>query len=100
MTDDSKSTLKGLLMSELKRQGEEPGELVQIAIDQPNTKKLAYEDLDAYAGDTGYGSASLPNMYAWTDERVYFKRTYDGSEFVTSVPRDPTESSEEPPERI
>ena len=48
------------------------------------------EDLDIDF-DSSYGSESGPRFYLWTENRVYFKQIYDGSESVTSVPRKPTD---------
>jgi len=39
--------------------------------------------------DPGYGSAEGEAFTIWTDKRVYFPLEYDGSEWVSSVPRNP-----------
>ncbi len=39
--------------------------------------------------DNGYGIAKGPSFTLWTENRVYFPCEYDGSEFVSSVPRNP-----------
>jgi hypothetical protein len=40
--------------------------------------------------DGGFGSSSGPPVLIWTEERVYFPVTYDGSESLGSAPRNPT----------
>jgi len=37
----------------------------------------------------GYGGTEGPPFTLWTYERVYFPVQYDGSEWVSSVPRNP-----------
>lgn len=37
----------------------------------------------------GYGGTEGPPFTLWTNERVYFPVQYDGSEWVSSVPRNP-----------
>lgn len=39
--------------------------------------------------DSGYGGAEGPAVLAWTERRVYFPVTYDGSEWLGSAPRNP-----------
>jgi len=39
----------------------------------------------------GYGRPEGIPFTLWTHKRVYFPVQYDGSEWVTSVPRDPCE---------
>lgn len=43
--------------------------------------------------DNGYGTPHGPVFTAWTQNRVLFPVCYDGAEWVSSVPRNP--SSEE-----
>lgn len=43
--------------------------------------------------DVGYGTAEGVPFTAWTENRVYFPVVYDGSEWVSSVPRNPNGES-------
>ena len=40
--------------------------------------------------DDGYGVSEGEPFTAWTEDRVYFPAVYDGSEWVGSVPRNPS----------
>lgn len=40
--------------------------------------------------DSGFGSAEGCPFTAWTTNRVYFPAVYGGSEWVASVPRNPS----------
>jgi len=48
----------------------------------------AREKLD-YDFDSGYGCEYGPCFTCWTKDRVYFPVKYDGSEWISSVPRHP-----------
>jgi len=50
--------------------------------------KSAKEMLD-YDFDSGYGGSEGPHFTAWTDTNVYFPCTYDGSEWIQNIPRNP-----------
>lgn len=50
---------------------------------------LSDEDLDREFSD-GYGGIEGIPFTVWTAARVYFPACYDGSEWVASVPRYPT----------
>lgn len=39
--------------------------------------------------DGGYGAPDHPSFVAWTESKVIFAGTYDGSTWVTSMPRNP-----------
>ena len=41
--------------------------------------------------DAGYGSVKGPVIYAWTETTILFTVTYDGSEWISSIPRHPGE---------
>lgn len=41
--------------------------------------------------DRGYGFKEGPPFSLWTKTRVYFPVTYNGSEWCSSVPRNPSE---------
>lgn len=45
--------------------------------------------------DSSYGSPKGPDVLAWTETRVYFPVTYDGSEWMESAPRHPTTEGQE-----
>lgn len=94
----AEKTLRELLERELEKRNESPDDLVRITVDRANTGDLSLEDLEAYAGDVGFGAAALPNLYAWTQQYVYFKHVYDGAESVYSAPRWP--DTEDDPRRF
>jgi hypothetical protein len=82
-------TLYELLERELDTRDQSMSDLK--AIRTSRDEGLVYpERLKEFSGDTGFGSASLPNLYAWSDDYVYFKHVYDGAESVRSVPRNPS----------
>ncbi|OHD15006.1 MAG: hypothetical protein A2Y38_25670 [Spirochaetes bacterium GWB1_59_5] len=39
--------------------------------------------------DDGYGSVNGPEILAWSEDRVFFPVSYDGSESIGSAPRNP-----------
>jgi len=43
--------------------------------------------------DAGYGTPKGKPFTLWTSNRVYFPVTYDGAEWVSSVPRNPCAES-------
>jgi len=43
--------------------------------------------------DDGYGGSNGCRFTLWTRDRVYFPVVYDGSEWVGSVPRDPSDEA-------
>jgi hypothetical protein len=43
-----------------------------------------------YEYDSGYGGLDCHRITAWTTTRVIFVGEYDGSSWITSVPRNPT----------
>ena len=51
---------------------------------------LSEEDLDREFNDS-YGTGEGCPFTLWTEKRVYFPVTYDGSEWASSVPRNPCE---------
>lgn len=55
--------------------------------DTPLTWEGAENLLD-YNYHTGYGGVDCHCFYAWTETRVLFLGTYDGSTWIASVPRD------------
>lgn len=44
---------------------------------------------------SGYGTAEGPPFTLWTKDRIYFPVQYDGSEWISSVPRNPCDESTE-----
>lgn len=40
--------------------------------------------------DDGYGGSCGPPVLIWTEDRVYFPVVYDGAEWMSSAPRNPT----------
>jgi len=53
-----------------------------------STQRLDESVLDVKFDD-GYGGAEGPEVLVWTETRVYFPVTYDGSEWLDSAPRNP-----------
>ena len=47
------------------------------------------QDKIDYEFDNGFGSIEGFAFTAWSNDRVYFPVCYDGSEWITSVPRNP-----------
>jgi len=54
-----------------------------------NSLEAAKKELD-FQFDDGYGIEVGPVFTAWTSRRVYFPVSYDGSEWIDSVPRNPS----------
>ena len=57
-----------------------------------NSIDEAKEGLD-YDFDDGFGGTNGPSFTAWTLTRVYFPAEYDGSEWIDSVPRHPSNNA-------
>ncbi len=53
---------------------------------------LTQEELDLHF-DNGYGGEEGKPFTVWTEGRVYFPVTYDGSEWCSSVSRYPNEKA-------
>ena len=56
---------------------------------RPLTLEEARPYLYGWSIDGGYGGEEVIPFYAWTNKRILFIGTYDGSTWLTSVPRDP-----------
>ena len=69
-----------LLTDEMSIQGETFDDIVSSTLTQ--------ESLNAEF-DAGYGAENGAPFTVWTTHRVYFPTTYDGSEDVASVSRNP-----------
>lgn len=102
------TTLRDMISDELNHRNETWNDIVSIAIGKPDYSN--YEDvesdsdvIDADTGqveysldmeldrpfDKGFGHRSCAPFTVWTKNYVYFPTTYDGSEWVSSVPRNP-----------
>lgn len=60
--------------------------------DLPIGRLISLEDAKKYLSykyDTGFGSAELPALYAWTETRIILISLYDGATSFVSVPRNP-----------
>lgn len=44
--------------------------------------------------DGGYGASGGPAVLAWTERCVYFPVVYDGSEWMSCAPRNPTDEGQ------
>jgi hypothetical protein len=69
---------------EMQKQGETWADVVGCTLDATG--------LDA-GFDNGYGSPAGALFTLWTAQRVYFPATYDGAEWVASVPRNPCDEA-------
>lgn len=65
---------------------------INIAGDLYKRKSLtkAFERLDKEF-DSGYGGTEGEPFWAWGKKNIYFCGTYDGSEWITCIPRKPSE---------
>lgn len=72
---------KTMLEQHMKAKGESFDDLVKMTLseDELNTPF-----------DNCYGLSNGMAFFAWTNNRVYFAVDYDGLEYVSSVPRNPT----------
>lgn len=68
-------------------------ELDESYVGTPLTWDTARPLLD-YEYDTGYGGQDCHDFTAWTASRVLFVHEYDGSTYVRTVDRNPTEGAE------
>jgi len=73
---------KALILEALSDVDETPADIIA------STFKSGENELMFYPG---YGRPEGIPFTLWTHKRVYFPVQYDGSEWVTSVPRDPCE---------
>lgn len=58
----------------------------RILSDLTDDEKL---DIDFYVGD--YGTSCPIQIVAWTKNRVYFSRDYEGADYIDSIKRNPDE---------
>lgn len=93
------TTLRKAITLEMEEHGETWDDIEKLAMqtdcrdeywhnDQHGIECDCVRDLDTEYDD-GYGKPYSPHFTAWTKNRVYFPWTYDGSEAVASVPRNP-----------
>lgn len=68
--------------------GDEPPAHLAPLLEYPISLADAEPFLDIAFHD-GFGGAESVPFYLWTATRVYFVGEYDGSEWLTSVPRHP-----------
>jgi hypothetical protein len=64
----------------------DPGPVVAVAPDEATLDVIFHED---------FGGSEGPSVLIWTEQRVYFPVTYDGSEWLGSAPRNPQASGQE-----
>lgn len=75
---------------------DEKDKIVSIFIRDKNKVVHEFKSIDEakylldYDFDSGYGAAEGPSFTAWGIKEVYFPHNYDGSEYIQSVPRNPT----------
>jgi hypothetical protein len=70
------------------RQFSEWGEPVQRD-DSAVVAVAPFESVLDFEFDGGFGTSCGPRVLIWTEQRVYFPVTYDGSESLGSAPRNP-----------
>jgi hypothetical protein len=80
MRDDERTTWREELTEVMREHGESWGDVEACTLDD------AALDVVFYAGMGGIGGEPFT---LWTRARVYFPATYDGGEWVASVPRHP-----------
>ena len=73
------ATWRELILKAIAIDGEDPSTLICTLADKEMDKKF----------DRGFGDSEGKPFTAWTENRVYFPCTYDGYEWVDSVPRNP-----------
>lgn len=66
------------------KHAQDPGPIIACTIDDAELDRRF---------DPGWGGTEGVSFTAWTAGRVYFPGTYDGSEWCTSVPRNPCAES-------
>lgn len=79
-----KTTWKQLISKALKDQG--------LSWKDVEACTLTRKDLNVEFDD-GYGGSEGVPFTLWTKDRVFFPTTYDGAEWVGSVPRHPCEEA-------
>ena len=50
-----------------------------------------YKNYFDFQYDAGYGGVDVPAVYLWTNDYVLFVVEYDGSSWISKVPRNPVE---------
>jgi len=90
-----KSNMKEMILNEMKRQDESAKDIKSVKVfkvygyrDVEKTEEANLDALDIEF-NSGYGGEEGPRFFVWTEDRVYFKQLYDGSESIASVPRNP-----------
>jgi len=78
--NDDNTTWRVEITETMKESGESWEDVVQTT--------LTDEEMDRVF-DGGFGSVCGCAFTLWTKERVYFPMSYDGAEYVKSVPRNP-----------
>lgn len=91
------TTLRAWFSSQSERIGEWPTHIV-LDDDDLNDRRNVVLEFDAVPDsvldrefDAGWGAAESPDLCAWSDNHVWFSDTYDGSEGLCVVPRNPTD---------
>ena len=93
--NNTETTLSDLLDYRLEKNGDTQEDITSVVISKTDWGedseyyKVNVETLNMFEGDSGYGGEEFPDMIAWTDNYVYYKHVYDGSESVKSKPRNP-----------
>ncbi len=76
---------KALIESAM-REASDPGPIISCTLTEAEANVVFYD---------GFGTSEGKPFTAWTESRVYFPVVYDGSEWVSSVPRNPCNEASE-----
>ena len=77
------ATWRKLIELRLKENGESFNDIIKITLTEEQLDKRFDDDFGYQEGEP---------FTAWTKEYVYFPVVYDGSEWVSSVPRNPCDT--------
>lgn len=98
MRDDMETT-KGQVANALKRTGDDPASLVCFYRPKTGERyhhdefgpvvRCTFDELPTREFDAGYGGVEGEPVICFSERYVYVKGCYDGSEWVSAVPRNP-----------
>ena len=89
-----KSNMKQMVLKKMESYDESENDIEQVKVyeilKRYDSAKIgeSIDDLDIEF-KSGYGGENGPRFFVWTEDRIYFKQIYDGSESIASVPRNP-----------
>jgi hypothetical protein len=94
------TNVKELILSVLKDKGLDEDDVEAIHLGAKGwemyekDEATVVDSLDAldYEADMGYGGENAHSFYIYTEDWILVKGTYDGSEWVHDIPRNPDKS--------